>query len=136
VSVQADAFRVGITQLDNSFHRSFNAVQHVTMRGPGVEMNIRLHDQVSLTDKSGELGPRGVARGLVAVKVLGVLFIEIDQHGQLLPLLVVVRDGQRALEPDAGFVFVLEQDAAPPAVFRLPGIGIRNALRARPCPSP
>ena len=115
--------RVGITKLHDLPHGGLNALQHIGVGAPHPEVDVGLHDQIAVAHVAGEVGGVPVAGSRMEVEVLGILLVEPDQHGELLPLLVTVRDGQRPLEPDSVVVRVVEEDPASPEVFVLLGIG-------------
>ena len=64
----------------------------------------------------------------MAVQISRVFLIEIDKHGQLLSLFIVIGNGQCTLKPYTVFICIIEQYAVSPFVFFLPWICVCNSL--------
>ena len=131
VAGDADLFRVDIAHLDDLARRRFDAFQHIGMRGPGAEVDIRKHGQVAVAHgldrhpaHAGE-----IRRSAVNVHVLRVLLVEDHEHGPLLARLVVVRDGQDALQSYPVLILEVEEQAMAPQIILLLRIGIGDFFR-------
>ena len=108
--MQADVHGVGIPHLYHSGHRCLDALLHVAVGGPGPEVDVGLHDQVTIAAVPGQVRSGAVNRPLVAMEVLRVLLVEIDQHREPLALPVAVGDAEPALQAHPVVIGVIEED--------------------------
>ena len=93
VAVEPDSVRIYVPHLLDLVDGQVEPLQHLAMGLPDAEVNVRLHHQVPGAHVLGEHGsvPRDGCR--IGVQVLRILLVIVDQHGPLLTVHIIVRDG-------------------------------------------
>ena len=126
----ADVLWIDDAHLHDAFCGGGDAINHRDAGVAGFENDVRLENEIALAVDGADVVIGALRGRVVAVQVVGELFVHVNDHRVFFGGSVTGGIEERALQPFVVAVFVFDEFLAAPGVTVLERIGVGDRFRA------